>query len=457
MTKSIFAYPELCYALAKHLPHSSLAACLLINRSFYSTFLPYLYSSIEVHDFRRYLPDPTPAAPKEDNDKTYERFPAEPATELINSRSLFFNEKLTYKEGMRWNQVDEFYYYDNDGDEGVNEVGDEEISPSERKATFAGLVQASILLQVVQSCPNLKSLEIHGLNPASPPRPHYGTCGQAAIGRRKYLNKQESQDKAIAIIIKEAAACCSQAKDAESDHLGPYAGLLPLRNKAPTTTAAAVAATAATATVSTATATETAVAAVADNTAFGITTEPPQCACSNTLQTLRIGVSNASVDPTYDDSWYGHRSGYQSWIYAAQITWMHDDPENPMVHKHFPEALHWFYDYIAIFPCLRELCLESVAPLYHKSQSLDLASSSGLDRWATLKALEVLDIEKLDHAVGVDEVQWMVKNWPALREVRGLVYATDEIPSDAALWLQSTRPDIALPVSTISRPSQQEL
>ncbi|KAG0364306.1 hypothetical protein BGZ54_007657 [Gamsiella multidivaricata] len=248
-----------------------------------------------------------------------------------------------------------------------------------------------------------------------------------------------------------------RCRDAESDHLGPYAGLLPLRNKAPTTTAAAVAATAATATVSTATATETAVAAVADNTAFGITTEPPQCACSNTLQTLRIGVSNASVDPTYDDSWYGHRSGYQSWIYAAQITWMHDDPENPMVHKHFPEALHWFYDYIAIFPCLRELCLESVAPLYHKSQSLDLASSSGLDRWATLKALEVLDIEKLDHAVGVDEVQWMVKNWPALREVRGLVYATDEIPSDAALWLQSTRPDIALPVSTISRPSQQEL
>lgn len=52
--------------------------------------------------------------------------------------------------------------------------------------------------------------------------------------------------------------------------------------------------------------------------------------------------------------------------------------------------------------------------------SLEFSMESGLELLAGLKELRVLDARMMAHRIGVVELEWMRRNWPKLREVRGL-------------------------------------
>ncbi|KAF9105209.1 hypothetical protein BGX27_009772 [Mortierella sp. AM989] len=183
-------------------------------------------------------------------------------------------------------------------------------------------------------------------------------------------------------------------------------------------------------------------------TADGFPIIPPALwACRTSLRSLRIGVTNASIQKyNYDRN--DLCIGFRIWIRGAETYWLEKHPETE---KQYPEDLHWFFDQIATLTQLRELCLVAVKPEHHKTRSLELSLKTGLDRWSTLTALECLDVEELDHGIGLEDVQWMVESWPALKMIRGLVHEKDETPTDAVLWLKKARPDIELPISKVLR------
>ncbi|KAG9062326.1 hypothetical protein KI688_005240 [Linnemannia hyalina] len=52
--------------------------------------------------------------------------------------------------------------------------------------------------------------------------------------------------------------------------------------------------------------------------------------------------------------------------------------------------------------------------------TLELSLESGLDRLSTLRRLEVLDFEGVDHRINEAELEWMVNNLPSIRVVGGL-------------------------------------
>ncbi|KAK3833026.1 MAG: hypothetical protein JOS17DRAFT_89882 [Linnemannia elongata] len=52
--------------------------------------------------------------------------------------------------------------------------------------------------------------------------------------------------------------------------------------------------------------------------------------------------------------------------------------------------------------------------------SLEFSMESGLEVLAGLKELRVLDVRMTAHRIGVVELEWMRRNWPKLKEVRGL-------------------------------------
>lgn len=58
--------------------------------------------------------------------------------------------------------------------------------------------------------------------------------------------------------------------------------------------------------------------------------------------------------------------------------------------------------------------------LFHYS-SLEFSLASGLGLLGGLKELRVQDVRKTAHRIGVEELDWMSKNWPKLEVVRGLV------------------------------------
>ncbi|KAF9999824.1 hypothetical protein BGZ80_000584 [Entomortierella chlamydospora] len=175
-----------------------------------------------------------------------------------------------------------------------------------------------------------------------------------------------------------------------------------------------------------------------------IPTVPPALwACRGSLRSLRIGVTDASLEVA-NANIEGLNQGYRQWICNAEIYWIKDHPD---VEKPYPEQLLWFFDQIAILTQLRELCLVTVKPMFHQTRSLELSLKTGLARWSTLTALECLDVEELDHKIELEDVQWMAGNWPALKMIRGLIHEKDEIPSAAVVWLKRSRPDIKLPVT----------
>ncbi|KAF9208518.1 hypothetical protein BGZ59_010609 [Podila verticillata] len=51
---------------------------------------------------------------------------------------------------------------------------------------------------------------------------------------------------------------------------------------------------------------------------------------------------------------------------------------------------------------------------------LEMSLASGLDLLAGLKELRVLDVTRMAHRVGVQELEWMQANWPSLEIIHGL-------------------------------------
>ncbi|KAF8979211.1 hypothetical protein CPC16_011837 [Podila verticillata] len=52
---------------------------------------------------------------------------------------------------------------------------------------------------------------------------------------------------------------------------------------------------------------------------------------------------------------------------------------------------------------------------------LEMSLESGLSALEGLKKLRVLDVRRMAHRVGVQELDWMQENWPRLEAVRGLI------------------------------------
>ncbi|KAG0366247.1 hypothetical protein BGZ54_005618 [Gamsiella multidivaricata] len=59
-------------------------------------------------------------------------------------------------------------------------------------------------------------------------------------------------------------------------------------------------------------------------------------------------------------------------------------------------------------------------PACYQQPCLELSLESGLQAMDRLKHLKILKVTRMDHRIGLKEVQWMCKNWPALQEIRGL-------------------------------------
>ncbi|KAG0278764.1 hypothetical protein BGZ95_003208 [Linnemannia exigua] len=53
-------------------------------------------------------------------------------------------------------------------------------------------------------------------------------------------------------------------------------------------------------------------------------------------------------------------------------------------------------------------------------QCLELTLESGLDELSGLNELEELHVFRMAHRIGIEEVRWMVEQWPKLRAIRGL-------------------------------------
>ncbi|KAK3810986.1 MAG: hypothetical protein J3Q66DRAFT_350711 [Benniella sp.] len=76
-------------------------------------------------------------------------------------------------------------------------------------------------------------------------------------------------------------------------------------------------------------------------------------------------------------------------------------------------------------------------------ECLDMSLHSGLHKLAGLKELKELGIERLKTRIGVQEVQWMVDQWPKLRTILGLEKQSTE-EAEAVEWLQKHHPEICL-------------
>lgn len=72
---------------------------------------------------------------------------------------------------------------------------------------------------------------------------------------------------------------------------------------------------------------------------------------------------------------------------------------------------------------------------------LELSLASGLDQLSGLKRLEVLDVTRMAHRIGVAELEWMQENWPCLERVEGLFNEWyDILEPGVRSWLEKHKP-----------------
>ncbi|KAK3811132.1 MAG: hypothetical protein J3Q66DRAFT_351105 [Benniella sp.] len=92
-------------------------------------------------------------------------------------------------------------------------------------------------------------------------------------------------------------------------------------------------------------------------------------------------------------------------------------------------------------------------------QSPEMSLESGLGKLSGLKQLKELNVAGFLSRIGVEEVQWMVENWPELRVIYGFdndgfgygndgysegMNVYDEIGEEAVAWLKENHPEITV-------------
>lgn len=69
--------------------------------------------------------------------------------------------------------------------------------------------------------------------------------------------------------------------------------------------------------------------------------------------------------------------------------------------------------------------------------SLEMTLESGLDELVSLKELNTLEVEFMNHKIGIPELEWMNEHWPKLRGIHGL-FPNDRYEDSAVLkWLRT--------------------
>lgn len=71
---------------------------------------------------------------------------------------------------------------------------------------------------------------------------------------------------------------------------------------------------------------------------------------------------------------------------------------------------------------------------------LEMTLESGLGALEGLKKLRVLDVRRMAHRVGVQELEWMQENWPRLEAVRGLIHRYYPYQTEVEEWLEKHKP-----------------
>ncbi|GJJ71237.1 hypothetical protein EMPS_03587 [Entomortierella parvispora] len=68
----------------------------------------------------------------------------------------------------------------------------------------------------------------------------------------------------------------------------------------------------------------------------------------------------------------------------------------------------------------RNRTISSGGPQPEQLRCISMSLSSGLDELGGLKRLRILDVSKMAHKIGVQELEWMRENWPVLQTIVGL-------------------------------------
>ncbi|KAF9963929.1 hypothetical protein BGZ65_005654 [Modicella reniformis] len=110
-------------------------------------------------------------------------------------------------------------------------------------------------------------------------------------------------------------------------------------------------------------------------------------------------------------------------------------------------AIRYAYQQVGRLTRLKDLVIGwRTTKAFANCANLDMSLKSGLGYMSDLKAMRMIDINHIyEVKLGMEEVQWMVENWPSLREIRGLEYQIDNVKEDECIeWLRTTRPDIII-------------
>ncbi|KAF9170549.1 hypothetical protein BGX20_008821 [Mortierella sp. AD010] len=62
----------------------------------------------------------------------------------------------------------------------------------------------------------------------------------------------------------------------------------------------------------------------------------------------------------------------------------------------------------------------------YQSSCLELSLETGLRFMSGLKRLRILKVTRMDHRIGLKELQWMCESWPKLKEVKGLLRSQED-------------------------------
>lgn len=133
----------------------------------------------------------------------------------------------------------------------------------------------------------------------------------------------------------------------------------------------------------------------------------------------------------------------------------HDHTNNAMEARRIQRQV---YQKLAQLTGLCELCLglldigdAALEDSCYQTHSLEMTLESGLDGLAPLKDLEVLDVSYMMHKIGVQELEWMVANWPKLKQVKGLFRSCRDPVPGAREWVKKHRPDWERELSRFER------